>query len=40
MAKQLSRKVLSSDKSLQPEDLTVDFGFFTAGMFPDKFEQY
>jgi hypothetical protein len=31
MAKQLARKVLSSDKSLKPEDLTVDFGFFTAG---------
>jgi hypothetical protein len=31
MAKQLARKVLASDKSLKPEDLTVDFSFFTAG---------
>lgn len=31
MAKQLARKVLASDKSLQPEDLTIDFSFFTAG---------
>ncbi len=31
MAKQLTKKVLKSDKSLRPEDVTVDFGFFTAG---------
>ena len=33
MAKQLTRKVLESDKSLKTEDLTVDFSFFTAGTF-------
>lgn len=33
MAKQLVRKVIANNKSVQPEDLTVDFGFFTAGMF-------
>jgi hypothetical protein len=31
MAKQLARKVLAANKSLKPEDLNVDFGFFTAG---------
>jgi hypothetical protein len=31
MAKQLARKVLAANKSLNPEDLNVDFGFFTAG---------
>lgn len=31
MAKSLARKVLATDKSLKPEDLTVDFSFFTAG---------
>jgi NAD(P)-dependent dehydrogenase (short-subunit alcohol dehydrogenase family) len=31
MAKQLARKVLATDKSLQHSDLTVDFSFFTAG---------
>ena len=31
MAKQLTLKALASNKELKPEDLTVDFGFFTAG---------
>ena len=31
MAKQLIRKVLKEDSSLKPEDLSVDFSFFTAG---------
>ena len=31
MAKQLVRKVLNADPSLKPEDLSVDFSFFTAG---------
>ncbi|CAJ1969224.1 unnamed protein product [Cylindrotheca closterium] len=31
MAKSLAQKVLATDKSLKPEDLTVDFSFFTAG---------
>jgi hypothetical protein len=31
MAKQLIRKVLKADSSLKPEDLEVDFSFFTAG---------
>jgi len=31
MAKQLMRKVLKEVPSLKPEDLSVDFSFFTAG---------
>jgi len=31
MAKQLIWKTLQADKSLQPEDLTVNFSFYTAG---------
>jgi len=31
MAKQLIRKVLKNNSSLKPEDLNVDFSFFTAG---------
>lgn len=31
MAKQLVRKILKTGPSLGPEDLSVDFSFFTAG---------
>lgn len=31
MAKQLVRKALMAFPKLKPEDLTVDFNFFTAG---------
>lgn len=31
MAKQLTRKVIQEKSELKPEDLTVEFGFFTSG---------
>jgi hypothetical protein len=31
MAKQLIQEVLKAHSSLKPEELTVDFSFFTAG---------